>query len=177
MRLTSEGSASTWPKSGLTVRSRVMLLVMPNLASSPALHFHVLPVANGFPSSVSKDSRLPTTNGVMSACFLGLMPVRPVSSPKLCTRPEALRSTCCQIDISWLRNNWRNTSRPHMPSSVILNLNCVRGILISALQPQSFICVSVYQIGSHVSSSICPFWTHIKSFFTPAALVRKVKPV
>src|SRR5665647_763817 len=146
VRFTTEGSASTCPKSGLTVRSSVMSLVIPNLASSPPLIFQLVPVAKGLPSTFSNFSRLPTMNGVMSACFLGLIPVRPVISPKLCTKPDAFRSTCCHIDVSLLRKSWRSTSIPQTPSSDILNLSCVRGILSSAAQPHSYIEASVYHI-------------------------------
>ena len=51
----TEGSDSTCPKSGLTVRSTVKLLEMPIFASSPAFPFQVLPLsANGFPASLGK---------------------------------------------------------------------------------------------------------------------------
>ena len=38
VRLTTDGSASTWPKSGFTVASTVMLDVMPYLISAPAVY-------------------------------------------------------------------------------------------------------------------------------------------
>ena len=48
-RLTSDGSASTWPKSGLTVKASVRLLLSPSLRSPPMLPLLALPVSNGLP--------------------------------------------------------------------------------------------------------------------------------
>ncbi len=51
VRLTSEGSASTCPKSGLTVRLRMVLFDNPIFASRPAFAFRSLPSAHGLSAS------------------------------------------------------------------------------------------------------------------------------
>ena len=53
VRFTSEGSASTWPKSGFKVKSRVRSLVTPSLPSSPAPTSVSEPSWNGSPSTAS----------------------------------------------------------------------------------------------------------------------------
>ena len=49
VRLTTAGSTSTWPKSGLTVAFSVRLFVRPYLRSSPAWPKLSLPSRNGLP--------------------------------------------------------------------------------------------------------------------------------
>ena len=51
VRLTTAGSTSTWPKSGFTVASIVMLLEKPHFRSRPAPADAVRPSLNGSPGS------------------------------------------------------------------------------------------------------------------------------
>ncbi len=51
VRLTTAGSTSTWPKSGFTVASIVMLLEKPHFTSRPAPADPVRPSLNGSPGS------------------------------------------------------------------------------------------------------------------------------
>ena len=80
-RLTTAGSASTWPKSGLTVALRVNPGVTAYFMSMPADPPRALALSSGFPP-VRCRSRLATVYGVSSRPLTAPIVERPPSSPK-----------------------------------------------------------------------------------------------
>src|SRR3954470_14126988 len=89
-RFTSDGSASTWPKSGLIVASRVRFEVRPYLRSAPMRDWLLMSYA---PAVFAGTLALwATVYGENSTRRGDAMPLIPETSPNLDERPLELRS-------------------------------------------------------------------------------------
>ena len=84
MRLSTAGSASTWPKSGFTVASSVRLEVIPYFRSAPAVTFweRSKPLASG------TDTFFVTAYGAISGRRGEGRPSSPCSSPSCDEIPD-----------------------------------------------------------------------------------------
>src|SRR4030042_461749 len=80
--LMTAGSTSTWPKSGLTERSRVRLLLRPPLRSKPAFAASSWPVRKGLPGSAGLNLPWATGKGEMSGGRARARPPPPVVGPR-----------------------------------------------------------------------------------------------
>src|SRR5688572_21225114 len=113
-RRTAPGSASTCPKSGLIVKSRIKSRVTDTLPSMPAEILFLDPSTNGLPSSLSNRSVCASTYGANSICLLVGNPVKPCNSPKWLTHPLELCGTYCHDERSSFLKYLRITCMPHV---------------------------------------------------------------
>src|SRR4051812_19646378 len=134
VRLTTAGSASTWPKSGLTVEVNVNPGVRAYFMSRPTAASPALADNSGL-SPGRWRVRLATVYGTSSSFFGDARIARPPSSPNDETYPFALRASSGQVDVSLRRPIDRDTAKPNVSASLALKRSCENGIRNSADQP------------------------------------------
>ena len=178
VRLTTAGSTSTWPKSGFTVASIVMLLEKPHFRSRPALADPVRPSLNGSPGSAVPLMELRAgdvgeqfevrlaRDGVEAAEFPRQRDHAAVVLPH--ERPPAL----LVLALDGLRTTWR----PQTWRSDGVNRSCENGMRISATQPFSSIETADSHTPFQVSSSLESL-NMTPSPIDPAAVTLKNEPV
>src|SRR5687768_12657089 len=154
-RFSTDGSASTWPKSGLIVASRVRLEPSPYLMSAPA----DTDCGCVYDDPLGRVSFLVTTYGVTSSRRGVASPWIPVSSPACDTYPCLLRSYNGQLIRAPVRATSRTAMKPNVWLGVLLKRIWLNGILNSATQPSESIAVATSQTASHVASSVTSLYT------------------
>src|SRR5689334_169156 len=117
-RLTTAGSASTWPKSGLTVAVKVRPGVTAYFKSRPTDAPGSGETFTGSFESTGIISNLPTEYGISSNFFGAPDIFSPVSSPNCETKPGALRDSSGHDDVSARRPISRMIVKPTGPPSV-----------------------------------------------------------
>ncbi len=154
-RLTTAGSTSTWPKSGLTVASMVMLLLRPHFRSRPPAADWVRPSSKGLPAAaVPLNSPRAVMYGSSSRCLRLPMPSNPPSSPASDTTALSFFGMNAHHVSSFFRWTTRTAWKPHTWRSAAAKRNCENGIRISAIQPWPSIVTAASQTPFHVSSSL-----------------------
>src|SRR6266571_3360349 len=133
-RLTTAGSASTCPKSGLIVDVSVSPDVSAYLKSTPMAASGDDRLSSGLPA-VGCLVRFATVYGTSSRRFGGAVITSPPSSPNDETKPFALRASSGQVDTSFRRPISRATANPNVFMSLGEKRNCENGIRKSAVQP------------------------------------------
>src|SRR6187551_2838028 len=92
-RLTTAGSASTWPKSGFAVAVNVRPGVTAYFRSRPAVPPGSGELLSGSALSISRVSTLPSEYGISSKRFGAPDILRPRNSPNCETNPLAFRDS------------------------------------------------------------------------------------
>src|SRR5262245_20117085 len=169
LRLTTAGSASTCPKSGLTVAVRLSAGVTAYLRSTPTLAPASGVRSNGLPASTGIVATSPTTYGASSSRFDALPSVTPVRSPNEDTNPLAPFDNSGHEDVSLRRATVRATAKPRRPSPCDLNRSCENGMRNSADHPSSSRRATTSQTASQLSSLLASL-NQYESCFTPAGL-------
>src|SRR5687768_171184 len=149
-RFTTAGSASTWPKSGLTVAVNVNAGVTAYFRSTPIDAPGSVVFCSGLPSSGGTVATCDTAYGTSSSRFGVRLAVRPVSSPNDDTYPLALFASSGHVDVSLSRATSRTTANPTRPSPRRLNRSCENGMWNSARQPSA----SRFTTTSHTASQL-----------------------
>src|SRR5438270_9445474 len=113
LRLTTAGSASTWPKSGLIVVVSVSPGVSAYFASTPNETLGSDGLTSGLPCGRWRAT-LPTVYGISSSRLGDPDIDRPPSSPNDDTYPFALRASSGHVDVSLRRPICRETAKPNV---------------------------------------------------------------
>src|SRR5206468_12936003 len=148
-RLSTAGSTSTWPKSGLNVALSVRFDVTRSRRSRPALGFGDPFVSKGVPASDAIDDDLALAYGISSRRDDADGMRSPTRWPKRDGPPASFLCQKDQSSSSSRRLMTRRTSRPHTCSGLREKRSWLYGILISAVHPSASMCVAASQIGSH----------------------------
>src|SRR5688572_16474441 len=151
-RLTTAGSASTWPKSGFAVAVSVSPGVTAYFMSRPTEPPGSGESVNGFETSTGAVSTLPSEYGISSKRFGAPDIFRPRSSPNCDTNPLAFRDSRGQVDVSARRPTSRRIEKPTGPPVVLLKRSCENGIRNSARQPSASFSTSTSHTASQLSS-------------------------
>ena len=109
VRLTTEGSASTWPKSGFTVASSVTFGVMPTLMSPPAV---ISWLRSYRELGKTRCTFFVTAYGVTSTRRSTESPERPSSRPSCDESPFFVGDQSGQLDRSASRSMSRQMPKP-----------------------------------------------------------------
>src|SRR5688572_15990907 len=178
-RFTSAGSASTWPKSGLTAASSVRLGPSPILRSPPTRPLRFRPLSNGFcRSRLSFTVEAEATYGISSSRRAGLMPRIPRSVPIHDDQPLSFFGTGIQKTSSLRDGDQKSKFNPHSCSSMGLKRSCEKGMRISAVHPVASTLADACHTGSNESSvsySLSEPW--YQSPRTPLAATAKLYAV
>ena len=136
-RFTTAGSASTWPKSGLTVPVSVRPGRSAYFKSTPTDPFGSVVLVNGLPDSAGCVFTSPRTYGTISSRFGERSSRSPVSSPNDDTYPFALFASSGQVVVSFNRPILRTMANPKVDVSEGRYRSCEKGMRNSARQPRS----------------------------------------
>ena len=112
LRFTTAGSASTWPKSGLTVAVRFSAGVTAYFRSTPTDMSWSGLFCSGFPGSSGVVPISPTTYGTSSSRFDAFPIETPVRSPNDDTNPLAFFDRSGHVVVSFKRATFRMTAKP-----------------------------------------------------------------
>ena len=157
-RLTTAGSASTWPKSGFAVAVSVRPGVTAYFRSRPSEPPGSGESVSGSATSTWRVSTLPSEYGISSKRFGAPDIFRPRSSPNCDTNPLALRDSSGQVDVSARRPTSRMIEKPTGPPEVLLKRSCENGMRNSARQPSASFSTST----SHTASQLSSLWPSLK---------------
>ena len=157
--------ASTWLKSGLTVKSNVMSLVNPIWRQAQHRPLKIFPLRTDCLLPL-KSFGLGNHIGCISNCFCGLIPLMPCSSPIRWTYPAA-SAECVASEFSRLRKNLRCTLKLSCVLIFMAKRNRLNGILISAIQPSASMLVlsTRWDPNWHPNHRHC--WKHIHRSLRP----------
>src|SRR5687767_14395640 len=132
-RLTTAGSASTWPKSGLIVPVSVRPPIR-YLRSRPAATLPSGDDRSGLPGATGADVIDDERYGSNSSRFAADGKARPVSSPNEETKPLALRASSGHVEVSFTCATVRITAKPNVPAARGSKRSCENGTRNSAVQ-------------------------------------------
>src|SRR5439155_6074746 len=166
VRLTTAGSASTCPKSGLIVVVSVRPGATAYFRSTPSAASTADAFRSGLPPGACRV-RLLTAYGTSSSRLGARLSVSAPSSPNDETYPFALRARSGQVTVSLRRPISRTTARPTVFDSPGAKRSCENGIRNSAVQPSALRDTATFHTASQLSSRLLSLYQY-RSCLTPA---------
>ncbi|MCX5743741.1 MAG: hypothetical protein NT062_14710 [Proteobacteria bacterium] len=152
LRLTCEGSASTWPKSGFRVADSVKAGPSPYFMSRPRLPRPPTRALIGSPASIGMTAKPPVRYGRSSSRRAGRNPVIPSTVPNFDTIALPLVGHGDHVLCSVVRPTMRRTCMPHSCEFPLGYRSWDSGIRNSAVHPVGVIAASPVHTASQLSS-------------------------
>src|SRR5256885_8970178 len=150
VRLSTPGSASTWPKSGLIVASSLRLEATRYFKSPPT----VTSCERPRPVDENSETFLVTRYGAASSRRGAWSPSSPWISPNCDTKPACDCRKSGQLTRCEYRYRSRSIVKPNVWTRCPPHGNCESGIRNSAVQPAESIWVATSHTASHAKSSL-----------------------